>query len=460
MDICIDDDKWLIPSLENVSVCGYTFDFTHFKRSLLKKQIKRYFFENIKRALKKVSTLHRYSYSLKHFTNFLAVNNICINDFSELTSLIVDKYILYLKSKLSSSNTMSLAFCALKDCCIYGQILQLDKYPKKSIFPDNPSRIFGVEDTLKTKTISDYVLSQINIGLSKEQNILLKTCICIAKETGLRLSEILLLEENCVMEDFYNSPILFTFSHKNNNERAVPISEELAKQIEELQLSTESTRTKFNNKLLFVKEKKGFTCECIVYTQYIARSELKEFKFKNKIIDESGNIANFSYHSFRHTLGTDMINNDMTPLEVNRYLGHKSMHSTGKYAKVSDNTLMQEYRKLGCIGIKEARVVDAVSEPELELIQQQDFEGSLPDGICKKAFQGEYHCKKFNLCLFCNKYRTFIRDLPTHRAHLERIRSNRADYKHQLGIGNEQYIQDIEDTLVAIIQRLEELECT
>ncbi|ACL74456.1 tyrosine-type recombinase/integrase [Ruminiclostridium cellulolyticum] len=461
MIVNYDDDIWRIPATNNYSITDYNFEFGRFKSPTLKMQVKDYMYAHLKRDVVEHSTLHRYCYSLQHFANFIESNEIWLSYFSELTPLMIDQFILYLKRELKSPKTMVVAFSALKSVVRFGQFLQSEKYPPMQIFPDSPCRIFGIEDTLTTKCISNFVMIQINQALKKEQDILLKTCLLIAKETGLRLSEILLLEEGCVMEDFLGSPILFTFSPKIDDERAVVISTELLKVVNELNRYTKEFRKKNNTLLLFVrKAKKKCRKEIVQYNQSIARSELRDFKIRNKIVDESGQIADFTFHSFRHTLGTDMINNGMSPIDVRSQLGHVSMHSTGIYARVSNTSLQNEYAKLGFIGISEKTLSDVYSISEKVIAEEKKIQGALPDGICTKVFEGETHCSKFNMCLFCDKYRTFIKDLPTHKEHLERLRKDRIQYMSEMSIGNQEFLQRIEDALVTIIERLETLACT
>ncbi|MDA6341744.1 tyrosine-type recombinase/integrase, partial [Escherichia coli] len=75
----------------------------------------------------------------------------------------------------------------------------------------------------------------------------------------------------------------------------------------------------------------------------------KKFIERFEIRDSNGELAVFTYHNFRHQIGTDLLNNGMSAFEVMQYLGHESMHSTRLYAKVRKDRLTKEYKKLGFI---------------------------------------------------------------------------------------------------------------
>lgn len=448
------DDAWKIPCKDRSLGCYYHFNFTHIKPQSLKNQFKDYFFSGIKSGFVEDSTLHRYCYSLLRFTNFLKETKLDINYFSDLTGNIIDKFIMYLKSMCNSSSTMVLSYTALKQSVRYGQNLGLDLYPKKEIFPMEISRIFGQEDTLKTRLFSDDVAIQIEDALDKEEDIYLKTLIMIAYETGLRLSEILNLEEGSVLKDFAGTPLLFTQSFKSKEERCAPITEKCAKQIKILEEYTKNYRV---DKKIFCMKFRNKLGSYIVY-QADMRKALKKFLQKNNITDETGNIAYVIFHGFRHHVGTTYLNSGASADETRISLGQKSLHSTNLYAKMKPKTLLQAYKKIGFIGVSESDLQENIEGSKVIIDKQKIIEGTLPDGICLKAFEGKTRCPKFNVCLLCNKFWTTVDDLPTHKKHLERLRADKERYMSEMSIGNIEYVDKIEIALETIIECLEAIQ--
>lgn len=100
-----------------------------------------------------------------------------------------------------------------------------------------------------------------------------------------------------------------------------------------------------------------------LFQQRYARDWLeKKFIKRFDIRESNGNLAVLTYHNFRHQIGTDLLNNGMTPFEVKEHLGHESMHSTRLYAKVRDDRLTKGYKKLGFIGVIEKDTEDIVDK--------------------------------------------------------------------------------------------------
>lgn len=444
-------DIWKIPCKDKSLYNFYKFDFTYIKTETLKNQFKTYIFAGIKREFLEISTLHKYSYYFTKFINFLEENKIKINYFSDLTGDIIDRFIIYLKSICSSSSTMILSYTALKQSVRYGQNLGLDLYPIKEIFPLETARIFGQEDTFKTRLFSDDVAFQIENAIDKEEDIYLKTLLMIAYETGLRISEILNIETNSVIRDFTGNPLLFTVSFKSKTERCVLLTDKCANQIEFLEKYT--SEIAIDNKIFTQKYKTK--SEYTVYQQNRARQDLQKFLIRNNIIDETGNIAYVIFHGFRHHVGTTYLNSGASADETRISLGHKSLHSTNLYAKMKPKTLLRAYKKIGFIGVSEDDLQQNIEESKVIIEKQKVIEGSLPDGLCLKAFKGENHCEKFNVCLLCSKFRTTINDLPTHIKHLERIKGDKKRYMDEMSIGNIEYVEKIETALKTIIERLE-----
>lgn len=122
-----------------------------------------------------------------------------------------------------------------------------------------------------------------------------------------------------------------------------------------------------------------------------------------------------------------------------------------------ESTVQKEYERLGLIGISEEALRTVVSEPEAILKKHQATVGELPNGFCMKAFDGDKRCEKFNICLFCSKYRTFVKDLPTHKDHLLRVRTVIEQYDSSAAGESMEYMKKLEAALETIIRKLEEM---
>ena len=116
------------------------------------------------------------------------------------------------------------------------------------------------------------------------------------------------------------------------------------------------------------------------------------------LLGPDGSVYHFTYHQFRHTTATRMINNGVPQHIVQRYLGHETPTMTSTYAHIMDETLKKEFAAF------QGKMVDIngkIYEPED--IATTLVEGSDPDdidaqwlkpNICRsKPFQTAYvHC--------------------------------------------------------------------
>lgn len=440
-------DVWRL-KYGNQTVGGYqNWIFDHFKSATLKGQVKRYFKDGLGQKFVKQDTLFRYCYGLRHFTAFLKEFSLELDYFDELTYQHVMQYIWYLNNNLKSSGNKTGTYASLKSVVQYGQLLELERYPTSDIFPENPTRLLHAEDELSSKEIPLEVVAQIVVALKFEKDIVLKTLIIVAKATGLRLSELLSLKLDSLADDFMDNPYLFVYSIKQDKDRVIPVQKNLAKAIHECIDHTSKFRA--NNDILFVNSLGD------PIPQWAAREALTDFLIRHEITDPEDDMgfAHITWHQFRHSLGTDALNDGMSPSEVRKLLGHDSWHSTSLYSKIRAITLRQEYKKIGFVGI----VAKDVKEIEKSISEEELKSGALPDGLCKKAFDGETSCKSFNKCLLCPKFITTPEYLEIHKQHLTRIHEDRMKYMDDTYICNLDKVERIEEALVSIIEQLEAL---
>jgi hypothetical protein len=133
---------------------------------------------------------------------------------------------------------------------------------------------------------------------------------------------------------------------------------------------------------------------------------------------------------------------------------YESLHSTSLYAKVRDEALDRDYRKIGFVGITAKTIIDGVGAA---FTPPKAITGALPDGVCSKAFEGESACGKFNKCLLCPKFITTPEYLEIHKDHLRRLQQDKAQYMMDSYICNIEKVERIEAALRTIIRQLEEL---
>ncbi len=286
---------------------------------------------------------------------------------------------------------------------------------------------FPQKDKNLPRYIPEYILKQINENLEILPEPI-RRMILVIQECGLRVSELLLLNIDCLEQDGEGIWYLRYMQYKMKKEHTIPISNELTLVIQEQQLYI---RKHFENnfKYLFCSRKKGSNSSNFIPQPKIMQYPtfvryLKRLIKQANILDESGEEWDLESHQFRHTVGTRMINNGVPQHIIQRYLGHETPTMTSVYAHIHDKTLKQEIAKY-----HDSRVVNVAGEvvesttPELDndldlhLLKKKILAQSLPNGSCARPIVlGE--CPHANACLTCGDFRTTIEFLDQHKTHL------------------------------------------
>ena len=108
---------------------------------------------------------------------------------------------------------------------------------------------------------------------------------------------------------------------------------------------------------------------------------------KCKIQDENGKLWHFESHQFRHTVGTQMINQGVPQHIIMKILGHCSPEMTMRYAHIHDETLRKElllFHKSKTIDITGQIVaLELEGNPEdLKWFTKEIAAIALPNGYC------------------------------------------------------------------------------
>ena len=463
--IDISHNEWKLPSNDGLS--DYIFKFRLLPNEWFRENLKYITYESIKIGKLKLSTLYRYNYSIQTFFQFLNEEGYRVNNFSELDFEAIERYIHFLLNNVKGSSTRTVNIAALKFYIEFGQIFELQGFPNTDLFDGTEYRALQTEDTLKSMLLADNEIEKIDAALEDMANHLkvlhfneqtLWALITIIRNTGIRLSEALMLKEDCLSKDIMKKNLLEVISEKNETERFIPVNIKVVKAINYLINETESIRAQLGTSKLFY----NLTPRKKIYEpmlQVTARNNLKRlFVKKYNITQGNGEYLNIYYHTFRHQVGTELINNGMSPTEVMQYLGHESMHSTRLYAKIRNDRLTAEYKKLGFIGVVKPSISTIKDQEGKNLSTEKKFVIQLPDGACSKPLEKKVaNCKQPNACLFCPKFITTPEYLEVHKDHLERLRADKLRYMGEDLFGNEYVLNQTEKTLEDIIGRLESL---
>jgi integrase len=355
------------------------------------------------------------------FNAFLDITRAPVNGTADIDRALIERFLAYLharsggavshRTRVGQFNTFLLAIRR------HGWVTDLpntaliytEDYPKETIRPP--------------RALSEYVMAQLEApeNLAKWSNPHHRLITVILMRCGLRISDTVALNHDCIVRDKDGAPYLRYLNHKMKREALVPIDEELEQAItDHIAYLRQSTGT--GPRVLFPNQRSD-----TYGTGHISAGTystcLRRWAARCRITDENGHPATVSPHRFRHTLGTRLINLDVPQEVVRRILDHDSHQMTAHYARLSDTSIRRHWeaaRKVNASGAEvvldpEGPLADAAwSKQRLGRVTQ-----ALPNGYCGLPVQKT--CPHANACLTCPMFVTTAEFLPQHRAHRTQV---------------------------------------
>lgn len=266
---------------------------------------------------------------------------------------------------------------------------------------------------------------------------------CINYSTGMRISDICMLKTDCLYEDGEDGYYIRFFNQKMQKDLMVLITHALylmikdrIKEIKELDHKEQYLfpATKTPNK----PHNSG------TYRQY-----MKRWCNEQKITNDDGTAYNYTTHSYRHTIATDLLQNYDVDLQVIQLavLGHQEIQMTLSYAQRGDNFNKALHAKY---------IENAGKESALDKLTDEDTlqKYALPNGYCNYPSKLGV-CENADICLNCEFFRTSLRFLDTHKKQLEEIKKQIIYYKANGFNSNLETALRTKATLETIIAKLE-----
>ncbi len=159
-------------------------------------------------------------------------------------------------------------------------------------------------------------------------DLLARTIILILYTTGLRLSELVGLDDEMV--DFVNSQLKVT--GKRNKQRIIPFGNELAEELRKYIAARDEKVVRVTPGLLLTEKGRRITPEWTRMT----------------VIDKLGLVTTQkkrSPHVLRHSFATAMLNHEAGLESVKKLLGHESLATTEIYTHTTFEQLKAVYKK-------------------------------------------------------------------------------------------------------------------
>ncbi|MED3907533.1 tyrosine-type recombinase/integrase, partial [Geobacillus thermodenitrificans] len=425
-------DRWDVRILHqkygieyNKSENFYYIDFKKIEQRAIREQVKKYIKQ---RLLSKNNfswgTALNYMKYLTPFITFIFSLEPTWNDLKQLKRFHMEQYIQWLreytKKHLKQKNANPERYISVSLVTIQKFLEDIQRY-EYDIAPETHVRLLIFpEDKPKPKKksidqidyIPDYVLEQLFAhinDLHKE----VQPVIWVAFKTGLRISDVLGLTQDCLVKLNGKYYIETDIEKTYVKGHRIPIDDELANILAVLIDKSIKNSNDDNNpeKYIFVRyrgSRKGKP-----YSKDWIQRQLNILAKVKNITDENGNLFHFKTHQFRHTYAVKMLNSGADILTVQELLAHASPEMTIRYAKLLDNTkrkAFEEAIKQGVFSfdlngeVREVKPDEDIPADILETLWRDHKLNAIdnPYGTCHARINGNCPYAEAPPCLTCN----------------------------------------------------------
>ncbi len=284
----------------------------------------------------------------------------------------------------------------------------------------------------------------------------------ILRVVGLRGEDALHLREDCLDWDAAGDPRLRWYNHKMKRDgRPLPVTNEVARAVERQRELVRDVTDHFGGQYLFRTEYGLYQFEGFC-------NQLTALAKKAPLLGPDGKVYRLTPHAFRHTVGTQMLNNGMSLIDVMTYLDHRSPMMTLNYKQIFDETLKNKFKEMvqsgratggiALAGLKEQ--LDNGDDSELDWVVSNLRRLSLPWGYCLHHAKAPKCPYGQNACFTkdngpCHKLVTTPEHAPVIVTTLEDLKKSRNIAQEK---GWEMYANDLSDQIGGMEKVLSELE--
>lgn len=416
----------------NHSISFNTINFRNIKNIESRECVKSYLRHLIGNTEMAYTTIYNYFSIISMFCNYILPGSI-----KDATQAQVKNYVNQKSNK--STDLINRFLNILSDFYKYLDV--------KGIYnnPDLINRGMFVKAERKTisNTVDDYVINQIFRNLHKAPfNYMLMFLISYC--CGTRVSDICQLKTDCLYYDGDGGYYIEFSCQKMQKPIRNLIPEALYSLIKE-QIKIISNLD-YKESYLFPSVAKKNT----PYNSQTFRRNFKKLCHEWGIKNVDGTPYNYTTHSYRHTIASDLYQNYGVPIATiqKAVLGHQELQMTLSYVERPDS-----FKKL-----QEDKYIEKTGEVKLTKWLKDNLRGRvLANGICgQPEILG--NCPNADACLTCEHFKTSKSFLPVLQNQLETIKSRLPIYETDGCLPNIETAKEQISILETLIQKIKEME--
>lgn len=292
--------------------------------------------------------------------------------------------------------------------------------------------------------VSEHVILQIFNHLHKAPfNYLLMYLINYC--TGMRISDVCQLRTDCLYEDGKDGYYVRPYNCQKMQKAIMNLIPKALFELIQEQIKIINALDYEEEYLFPSEEKKNYPYNALTFRNNFKRL-CNEWGVKN----EDGTLYNYTTHSYRRTISTDLYQNYNVPIVTiqKAVLWHKEIQMTLSYVKRPE-----EFRKM-----KADKYFSKTGEAELSEWLKENLQNNiLPNGVCGLAPKLGT-CPAVDACLSCPHFMTSRKFLQIHKDQLATIKSRLVIYEANGWTPNIETAKRQIGELENIIQKLEEKE--
>ena len=430
----------------------------------MKETVKQYTYYKLGKT--KPQTVQNYiNSSLPMFIEYCSLNGI--HSFADVTLEDYLNFNLWMKNDKKVAQQTGFMSChVVEEIIRIGQIKGWNVPAFHLPKTDTANQLWNTKKSMKTnktKPIPEDVFDKILYhAVHDEKDVLTKAGIVIQSQTGLRINEVLSIQEGCVKRtsDGYDY-MEVTLGKTEKGEpiiHKVFINELVKDTIKELSDYTEPLRKESGLKELFLVRNWGIQP---IKVQGWAGKRIPHFVKRHNIRDNKGELYPLTSHQFRATFVRELIKRKVPIAMIMKQYSHVSIEMTAHYLTLQEEEVKEIYSdmilspksKIAGLRAKEikgklddlfhGKTEDEIDDVITDLAKTMSF-NPLPTGVCLYDFR-RGNCTDGDGCFFynCPNYITEVQFYPILKDELDLLEKEMTRLK-ELGHDREwqkQYIK-------------------
>lgn len=444
-------------------------------------------------------TVNKFSTAKRNYdgiTLFIKFVDECvpeIDSFSEITQELLVMYFDYLIDAKSETTGKPLSNVSIKKGALSLKDILIKGATKGWDVPDDVSyvqRIYDdmiiynkklknnskkIDDKHKEKIsdekLIDTIIKKAVKDLEKHKNVMIASAIIITFQLGLRISEIITLETDCLVQ-IDGDTMIDTSTTKLHAERVEilkPANELVVFAVKKLEEYSKQFRKESGLPYLFLnrqRNKKGLPVGLVSHSNW-NKNYVRPWLEEHNLVDQDGNLIDFTSHTFRHAFATYALKGGASIEVISELMNHKSIRGTKYYTHLLQEDIKSRFAEVlneGAIisGRKSLQIKDKLKElqpfkgktvEQVDKLRKAMKIQVLSHGLCLHHPMRNEPCAGDGVCLGCSNFVTTPDFLEVHKERLANVQKELAKAPKEGPF--ESKLKHMEKYLIEIIDDLE-----